>query len=348
MNSEPERTLARATTAAIALTVIVIGLGAATRLMDAGLGCPDWPGCYGHVLWPNEPDEIARANQAWPTMPVQTNKAWLEMVHRYAAGALLLVAAGLIVLAWRARRSLKTPTILLALLIAQALFGMWTVTLKLWPQVVVAHLLGGFATLGLLCVFALRQRNVRWRAGELATLRARQLQPLAWWTFSVLVAQIVLGAWTSANYAALACPDLPRCQGEWWPHADWGDGFNWLQAIGPSYLYGLLDSPARTAIHLAHRIGALLVTASVAVLAVRLALVRVPGAGRWASALALALFAQLQLGALNVLTALPLGVAVAHNLGGAALFAIGAVILYHLHTVMPSPEAVIEPGQAIA
>ena len=340
--------LALVTAAAIALAAGVIALGATTRLLDAGLGCPDWPGCYGHLLWPSEPGEVARANRAWPDSPVALDKAWLEMAHRYAAGALLLAGVALVALARRAGQTPALALALLALMIAQALFGMWTVTLKLWPQVVVAHLLGGFATLALLCVFALRQRGASWRLSELAAARARRLRPLAWLALALVVAQLALGGWTSANYAALACPDLPRCQGEWWPDADWAGGFGWLQPIGPNYLFGLLDSPARTAIHLAHRMGALLVAACALALAAGLLRLRAPSAGRWATALACALGAQLALGAANVLWQLPPAIAVLHNAGGAALLAIALGILYHLHAARPLGAGFAEPGQAIA
>ncbi len=340
--------LARATGIAIALACIVVALGAATRLVDAGLGCPDWPGCYGHLLWPSAADDIERANRAWPQAPVDTGKTWPEMVHRYAAGALLLSGVALLWLARAAGQSLALPGSLLALLLTQALFGMWTVTLKLWPQVVVVHLLGGFASLSLLCAYALQQRASPWEVSELTALRLRRLRPLAWLALACIIAQIALGGWMSANYAALACTDFPRCHGQWWPSADFAAGFDLRGPIGPSYLYGLLDHPARTAVHLTHRIGALMATLAVGALLLGLWRIQLPAARRWAGWLGAGLAVQLALGAANVLAQLPLAVAVLHNNVGAALLALAVGINYRLHTAHAAPRRAIDLGQAIA
>ena len=152
----------------LVLVVFVVVLGAFTRLVDAGLGCPDWPGCYGHLLWPNDSAEIAKAEQAFPDAPVDLAKTWPEMVHRYFAGALLLVVAALTVVAWRTRPPYairEISTALLVLILCQAAFGAWTVTLKLWPQVVTAHLLGGFATFSLLWASVSCVREAPWLCG---------------------------------------------------------------------------------------------------------------------------------------------------------------------------------------
>ncbi|WP_231745305.1 MULTISPECIES: heme A synthase [Microbulbifer] len=317
------------------LAVVVVVLGAFTRLVDAGLGCPDWPGCYGHLTWPDEEHEILKANQAFPHAPVETDKTWPEMVHRYFAGALLLLVGGLTVLAWRRRgqRAFKQTHFLLALIILQAAFGMWTVTLKLWPQVVTAHLLGGMATLAMLWLIVERLRN-RGRTIPVHEYRALQkIRPLAIVAVAVVVLQIALGGWTSSNYAALACADFPTCHGEWWPQSDFQQGFNIAQHIGPNYLGGALESDARTAIHVTHRIGALVV--SLVVLALAWLAWRA-GSRRWAIGLAGALVLQVSLGIANIVFFLPLPVAVAHN-AGAALLLLGLLTFcYRIQTVQPS------------
>ncbi|WP_323846079.1 COX15/CtaA family protein [Microbulbifer magnicolonia] len=328
----------RLAVAGCVLAVVVVVLGAFTRLVDAGLGCPDWPGCYGHLTWPDEHHEIQTANAAFPHAPVETDKTWPEMVHRYFAGALLLLVAGMTALAWRRRgqRAFKQTHFLLALILLQAAFGMWTVTLKLWPQVVTAHLLGGMATLSMLWLIVERLRNSAQKQGRLIPaheFRALQkIRPLAFIAVAAVVLQIALGGWTSSNYAALACADFPTCHGEWWPRADFTQGFNIAQQIGPNYLGGTLESDARTAIHLTHRIGALIV--SLLVLALSLLAWRA-GSRRWAIGLAGALGLQVCLGIANVVMFLPLPIAVAHN-AGAALLLLGLLTFcYRIQTAQP-------------
>ncbi|MBB1518636.1 COX15/CtaA family protein [Aquipseudomonas guryensis] len=312
------------------LAVVVILLGAYTRLTHAGLGCPDWPGCYGFIGVPMSEHKQALAEARFPEAPVEVAKGWYEMIHRYFAGALGLVILGLAVQALRRRvepgQPLKLPLLLLGVVIAQAAFGMWTVTLKLWPQVVTAHLLGGFTTLSLLFLLTLRL------SGALPVLAqiSRRLRVLAGVALVLVIGQIALGGWVSSNYAAVACVDLPTCHGEWLPAMDFANGFHLTQHIGPNYLGGQLDSDARTAIHMSHRIGALLVSLVLLVLAWRL---RAAGQGRLAALLLLALTAQISLGISNVLLHLPLAVAVAHNGGGAALLLVLVLINYRLRSV---------------
>lgn len=301
-----------------ALALVVVILGAFTRLADAGLGCPDWPGCYGHLTWPDETHEIQAANAAFPNTPVDNSKTWPEMVHRYFAGTLLLLVASLLYLSWRRpkQRTFKHTHYLMGLIILQAAFGMWTVTLKLWPQVVTAHLLGGMATLSMLWLLVERMRH-----GENSSLNKKyhtlhKLLPLAILTALVITVQIALGGWTSSNYAALACPDFPTCHGQWLPQADFRAGFNIFQQIGPNYLGGALESDARTAIHLSHRIGALLVTLMVVSLAY---LTWREGSRSWAIVLIALIALQVSLGIANVVMFLPLPIAVAHNAGAALL-----------------------------
>lgn len=310
------------------LTVVVVLLGAYTRLTHAGLGCPDWPGCYGFLGVPMSEHKQAIAEARFPEAPVEVAKGWYEMIHRYFAGALGLVILIIAIQAVRRRgepaQPVKLPLAILALVILQGAFGMWTVTLQLWPQVVTAHLLGGFATLSLLTLLTLRL------SGRFAALQlSGRLRALAAACLLLVIGQITLGGWVSSNYAAVACVDLPTCHGEWWPAMDFGKGFHLTQHIGPNYLGGQLDSDARTAIHMSHRIGALLVTLALLVLAWRLL---TAGLSRLADLLLLALAVQVSLGISNVIFHLPLLVAVAHNAGGAALLLTMVLINYRLRS----------------
>ena len=291
---------------ATALAALVVVLGAYTRLVDAGLGCPDWPGCYGHLGVPTSHEEVARAEAAFPAQPVDAEKAWTEMVHRYAATALGFMILVILALVLKYRLPWRLPAALAVLVVAQGAFGAWTVTLKLWPQVVTVHLAGGFATLALLWLLAITLRRPAWRV-------APALNRLTTWALVALVAQVALGGWLTSNYAALACPDFPTCHGEWLPAMDFRAGFNVLQSIGPNYLGGLLSSDARVAIHVAHRIGAVAVLLVVGALAFRL------GNRPLGWLLGGGLAVQFGLGIANVAFALPLTVAVLHNAGAAAL-----------------------------
>jgi cytochrome c oxidase assembly protein subunit 15 len=295
------------------LALVVVMLGAWVRLTDAGLGCPDWPGCYGRLVVPAAGSSPEALGQEY-ARPLEAGKAWREMIHRYLASTLGLVCVALAVIAWRNRRDpqqpWRTPLALVALVVFQGLLGMWTVTLLLKPIVVVAHLLGGFATLALL--FSLGQwRSVRPPPASPA------LRTLGIAAAATLVLQIFLGGWTSANYAALACPDLPTCQTQWWPAiADFGEGFVLWRGIGIDYEGGVLDHPARVAVHFTHRLGAVLATALIALFGWRVA--REP-ATRLDGLVALALLAaQVSLGVSIVWFGVPLAVAVLHN-GVAAL-----------------------------
>ncbi len=319
------------------LALIVVLLGAYTRLTHAGLGCPDWPGCYGFISVPKSEAQLAHAELHFPDAPVEAHKGWNEMIHRYFAGTLGLLISVLAGRAWVNRRHpgqpVKLPLFLLAVVIAQAAFGMWTVTLKLWPQVVTGHLLGGFATLSLLFLLTLRL------SGVLPALTVpKRLQYWATAGLLLVIGQIALGGWVSSNYAAVACIDFPTCHGQWLPPADFANGFHLTQHIGPNYLGGQLDSDARTAIHLTHRIGALLVMVVLLGLAWQLKAVDMT---RLAGLLLIALAAQITLGISNVLFHLPLPVAVAHNAGGAALLLTLVLVNYHART---SLLRVSQPG----
>ena len=320
--------------AAIALAFAVIALGAYVRLSDAGLGCPDWPGCYGHLLGvPDEVHEQAAANRAFPERPVETGKAWKEMVHRYFAGTLGLLILGLSLLAWRAEQrrcqSPALPTVLLGVVVLQGALGMWTVTLLLKPVIVTLHLLGGMTTLALLVALALRAaRPVAGRPTFPTGPTIRWLAGLA--LFAVFV-QIGLGGWVSSNYAALACTDFPTCQGKWWPPTDFAHGFAMFRELGQTTHGELLPFAALTAIHWMHRLGALAATLLVGALALALWRTGAPPWRRWSLTLAATLVLQVGLGIANVWLSLPLPLAVAHNLGAALLLTVTLTINLRLH-----------------
>lgn len=304
-----EKTLRILAVAGILLASVVVVLGAYTRLVDAGLGCPDWPGCYGFIGVPQSAEQIAEAESRFPDAPVEVDKAWPEMVHRYFATGLGMLALAILAVAYRRRAALTVPIALTVLVIVQGAFGAWTVTLKLWPQVVTAHLLGGFATLGVLSLYAMMLGALK------VAPVSRTLRRHAAWALAFLVLQVALGGWVTSNYAALACADFPTCHGDWLPEMDIADGFNVLQDVGPNYLGGLMTSEARVAIQMAHRIGAFVVVIALGWLGFRVA--RESAVLGW-SLLGL-LAVQFALGVTNVLASLPLAVATLHNAGGAAL-----------------------------
>lgn len=319
----------RITLLAVALCFVVVTVGAYVRLSDAGLGCPDWPGCYGHIGVPGHREAVDAANQAFPERPVETGKAWKEMVHRYLAGTLGLLILALAGMAWLRRETVRQrflATLLLGVVVFQAVLGMWTVTLLLKPLVVTAHLLGGMTVLALLLLMLLRQGGHL----RLAASAGRGLRAAAGVGLAVLICQIFLGAWTSTNYAALACPDFPTCQRAWWPETDFATAFTLWHGLGINYEYGILDSVPRATIHLTHRIGAL-VTAVVLLGVAAVAFARGRLDGRWrllGGLLVAALCLQIALGVTTVVAHLPLAVAVAHN-GGAALLLLTVMAINH-------------------
>jgi len=310
-------------TACLALVVVIVG--AYVRLMDAGLGCPDWPGCYGELTPAHAQSHIDKAVEAQGGEhgPVSLRKAWKEMVHRYLAGSLGIAILAIAVASWRSRiRRSQSPalsTALLGLVIFQAALGMWTVTLLLKPVIVSLHLLGGMATLTLLVWLALRQLDFRAAAGNVATFAA--LRPWTLGALAVVVAQIALGAWVSSNYAALACVDFPKCHGTWLPEMDFRHGFQLVRELGRTAAGEHLRYDALTAIHWTHRFGALITFLYAGALAV--VLLRTNGLVRYGALLGAVLVAQVALGIANVVAGLPLAIAVAHN-------AVAAVLLVSL------------------
>jgi heme a synthase len=300
------------------LALIVIVKGAYVRLSDAGLGCPDWPGCYGKLVVPATATAIS-ADQL--SRPLERGKAWREMIHRYLASSLGLLILLLTFTAWMERRpSRRTliPSLLVPLVIFQGMLGMWTVTLLLKPLIVVGHLLGGIALLALAWWNLLDVR---------AAPRAKQpsvLNSFAIAALGVLLVQVFLGGWTSANYASLACTDFPRCHGEWWPTTNFREAFTLWRGLGINYEFGVLDTPARTAIHLAHRYWAIFTAVALIGLVIcTLRTVDVHGR-RIGWYILAALLLQLALGLTNVLHGLPLLVAVSHN--GVAAILVASVV----------------------
>ena len=296
------------------LAFFVIFIGAWVRLTDAGLGCPDWPGCYGSLLVPNSAEEIASISEIYPDRPFDSGKAWREMIHRYLATLLGLLCLSLSVIAFLNRRSPSQNVLLTFLLLVtvifQGLLGMWTVTLLLKPVVVMAHLIGGLTTLGILSWLS------RWHAPHLKT--PNSIKRIAFISLLVLIVQISLGGWTSSNYAALSCPDLPKCQASWWPPVmDFQEGFILWRGIGIDYEGGILEHPARVAIHFSHRLGAIFSAFIIGLLAFRLlklSITRLDGIF-----VLTALVAQLSLGVSIVAFGIPLFIAVAHNAVAALL-----------------------------
>ena len=299
----------------ICLAFVVIALGAWTRLVDAGLGCPDWPGCYGFIVFPTNEAEIALAESRFPMFPYDINKAIPEVVHRYFAAALGLLAIALVYFSFKQseNKNIRVWTIgLLIFICCQGLFGYLTVSLKLLPIIVTGHLFGGFTTLTLFFLIFLKAGNFQ----ILNKMTIPNLKTIAGVALFVLIIQIFLGVWTSTNYASLACADFPTCQGSYLPDMDFKNGFNLNQEVGPNYLYGLLDNPSRVAVHYSHRVSALIVTLVFLILMSKLWF---SNAAPLASSLGILLLTQISLGIINVVYVLPLYVAIAHNLVAALL-----------------------------
>jgi heme a synthase len=308
---------------AVVLAFIVVLLGAYTRLVDAGLGCPDWPGCYGFLTVPDEHHEIQAATEAFPHAPVEADKAWPEMIHRYFAGSLGLLVAALAVIGLVNRRKHEQPLILslalLGIIVFQAALGMWTVTLGLLPIIVMGHLLGGFTTLTLLLLLFLNIRHhnpVAWSS---------PIRTLALVAVAIVFAQIILGGWTSANYAAIICADFPTCQGSLIPALDFSGAFTVTTDGVSNYQGGHLGNSARLTIHWLHRLGALMTTLYLLFLIIKLYLA---GWKKFSGWILLLLITQVSLGISNVIFSLPLAVAVAHN-GVAVLLLMSLAALVH-------------------
>ena len=335
--------LATLTALTLFLTFDLIVFGSFTRLTDSGLGCPDWPGCYGEASPFGARDEIHAAQTALPSGPVTFTKAWIEMIHRYLAmvvGALILVMAVFAWVQWRRARSADPsaklgadpgaagalpfspwwPTATLVWVIVQGLFGKYTVTLKLYPAVVTLHLLGGLALLVLLAIQheAFRQRPLALAAG---------LRRAAFVVAALLGVQIALGGWVSTNYAVLACSGFPQCNGQWWPTMDFASGFTLLRHLGQAGDGGYLPFDALVAIHMAHRLAAIVVVAALLWLAWRLRATGEPALGRFGLGLGALALAQVLSGLSNVVLGWPIAAALAHSAGAAGLVLLLALLI---------------------
>jgi len=323
------RSIRRLCVLGVLLCFAVVVLGAYVRLTAAGLGCPDWPGCYGHLTPAGA--QAAGSTAAFPGQPFEPGKAWREMIHRYAVGTLSVIIVLLTALAIGTRRqrvlSVPLALALFATLIMQAALGMLTVTWRLNPLIVTLHLLFGMTTLALLwwLLLSLPRGAIALQVGAHAVGAgsARSLalaRRLALLGLIVLALQIALGGWTSSNYAAVACPDFPTCQNAWWPRSDYRHAFVLWHGLNIDYEGGVLDNAARVAIHFTHRLGAL-ITTLVLTLAAALVLRRrgLSGAGLPACALLAALLLQLSLGVSMVMRGFPLALATAHTAGAALL-----------------------------
>ncbi len=301
------------------LTFDLVLFGAFTRLTDSGLGCPDWPGCYGNASPLGARHEIAAAEAAMPTGPVTHTKAWIEMVHRYLATAVGVLILTLTAVHWSARRALGTtpwwPTLTLVWVCLQGAFGAWTVTLKLFPAIVVLHLLGGLGLLALLSAQIARDARADGRLAVAELLPGLHRALLA--TALLTLVQIALGGWVSTNYAVLACSDFPTCQGRWWPDMAFSQAFEVWRPLGRLADGSHIEFAALTAIHYTHRLAAYAVLVALGLLAWRLH--SVSALRRLARVLAGLALWQLATGVSNVVFDWPLAAAVAHTGGAAGL-----------------------------
>ena len=348
------RRLQALTVLTLFLTFDLVLFGAFTRLTDSGLGCPDWPGCYGNASPMGAHADIAAAQAAMPTGPVTHGKAWVEMVHRYLASGVGFLLIVLTVASWvgyRRARVARTahgrglddgltavspwwPTVTLVWVCIQGAFGALTVTMKLFPAIVTLHLLGGLVLLFLLCAQAVLRTHAVQQRGPVAVPPA--LRRLLWGVFALLAVQVALGGWVSTNYAVLVCTEFPSCQGSLWPPMDFQQGFQIWRPLGLLQDGSHISFAGLTAIHYAHRLFAYLVLLGMAVLAWRL--VHTPGLqaqGRWLGWLALL---QLATGLSNVVLGWPLVAAVLHTGGAAALTVVLTWALYDSQADVLSPR----------
>ena len=311
------------------LAFCVIVFGAYVRLTDAGLGCPDWPGCYGFLTVPETSEELSKAAELFPEQVVESGKAWREMIHRYIASLLGLLILVLFLLElfnkrrkpWGDNFSLKLSLGLFLLVVFQGMLGMWTVTLKVHPFVVLSHLIGGLATLSLLFVY-LKHQNQEEKASS-------KIGSLVFLGLALLILQIILGGWTSTNYAALGCPDLPFCYGEIWPsNMDMQEGFLKWQEFGQNYEGGLLAPPARTAIHFMHRLGAFVLVLGLGLIILKYINHQSQKIRLAAKFLLVALLAQLIIGVVMVWSSIALVFATAHNAFAAILLLAFVNLMY--------------------
>lgn len=316
---------------AILLASVVIILGAYTRLTDAGLGCPDWPGCYGFLSVPVHADDIATAEQAFPERPVEASKAWNEMIHRYFAGSLGITIGIIFLLCMRQKTNRLLASALLVTVSFQALLGMWTVTMNLMPLVVMGHLLGGFTSFCLLVLLALNIRKqiqisqLQWSPSS----HCHKFYKATKITIIILVLQIALGGWTASNYAAVACTQLPICEGNWVNRLDVAHAFS-IQTEHENYEFGVLPYESRMTIHVFHRFGAIITLSVVLWLAWLLTKSKSIQLRKFSFALTSLVVFQFALGVSNVMFQLPIVIAVSHNFVALCLLACLISLMFKL------------------
>lgn len=315
----------------ILLALIVVTLGAHARLTHAGLGCPDWPGCYGLIAVPETAEQIALAEQVYPQRQVETVKAWNEMIHRYFAGLLGLLILVIAFISFKNRGQgtpLGLPVLILVVVTFQAALGMWTVTMKLMPIVVMGHLLGGFTTLSLLLLLYLRLNPYRVNRGDFSIKKYGRFALLG---IVLLTGQIALGGWTSSNYAALSCVELPICQSGWQEQITFENSFDLIPPERESYEFGHLSHDERVTIHVVHRFGAIIITIYLTWLLLMIYFKAQTSTFKTSAVVAgLALITQVSLGVSNIWFSLPLSVAVGHNLVAALLLLALIKLTYRL------------------
>ena len=324
------------------LTFDLVLFGAFTRLTDSGLGCPDWPGCYGNASPFGASHEIAMAEAAMPTGPVTLSKAWIEMIHRYLATMVGVLIIALTVLAWREHR--KTPlhgprnpwwaTFTLFWVLVQGAFGALTVTMKLFPAIVTLHLLGGLFLLVLLCVQAVGHQQAVLR--QTPALIPVNIRTGLWVVFALLFAQVALGGWVSTNYAVLACSTFPDCNGSWWPDMNFAQAFEIWRPLGMLADGNPISFAALATIHYVHRLAAYVVIAAVLALALTLRKHEVlRSQRRWLLGL---IALQFLTGLSNVVLDWPLVAAVLHTGGAAALVTVMTWALAATRTDKDAPH----------
>jgi len=306
------------------LTFCVVVFGAYVRLTDAGLGCPDWPGCFGTLTVPESEIAIKEAQTAYPGSIVEVDKAWIEMIHRYLAGILGLLVLLITIIAYKIRDEIKVkfilPLSILVLITFQAALGMWTVTELLKPIIVTAHLIGGMTILGLLTYITHRHNG----AISNSIVINPGIKPYIRFSLVLLFFQIILGGWTSTNYAALACTDFPTCHGSFFPDMDFKNGFNIFRELGMTTSGEGLSIQALQAIQWVHRVGAIILAGYFIFVAYLLRLY--PSASFYRNMLLLVLFLQIIVGIANLVFYLPLFLATLHNLLAALLVIITTII----------------------
>ena len=313
---------------------LMVLIGAYAHISRAGLGCPEWPGCYGRLFAPTTAQELDETRVVTPRVTDEEAKAWKDTLHRYVSGSLGLLMFRLLYLGWQLKKRYRKqqviiPAVVFLLVFSQTILAAVTVTLQFKPLIMMSNLVTGLTILGLLWWVALREQRF-WKPVNAAPAVLNDLRPRVFVGLLLVVAQIVLGGWTSANYAGLACPDFPTCRGAWWPNMDYVEGFAQWRAIGLDYEGGMLSLAAATAVHVAHRLGAVITFLYVGWLALHtMRLGYENNLCRYGFLVLVLVVAQVFLGATNVLFHLPIILGVLHT-GFAALQLLSLITLNHV------------------